>query len=118
MNVQNMVLTFSQSEKIKAGLIWVSQAIEHYIALPEMERRGAEAIITAIVQMIGGEIVMIRRITNDKTWLEIEKDVDMGMVMIKSQVVPEASFHFTQALTKVTTIAQRAMTALKDQGVL
>jgi len=38
--------------------------------------------------------------------------------MINSNVAHEAGYHLTQALTQVTTIGQRSMTILKDDGLL
>jgi hypothetical protein len=54
--INEAILTFSQSEKIKAGLIWATQAVEIYKALSEADRPGAEKIIKALVDMIGSEI--------------------------------------------------------------
>ena len=45
MQIRDAITTFSQSEKIKAGLIWATQAIEIYKTLPEMDKPGAEKII-------------------------------------------------------------------------
>ena len=50
--------------------------------------------------------------------LEVEKSIDTAMVMINSGVAHEAGYHLTQALTRVTTIGQRSMTILKDNGLL
>ena len=42
MKVRDAIMAFSQSEKIKAGLIWVSQSLQFLKTLPEPEKRGAE----------------------------------------------------------------------------
>ena len=118
MEIPEAILTFSQSEKIKAGLIWASQAVEIYKTLPETDKPGAEKIIAAIVNMIGSEILICRRSAPDKIWLNVEKSMDTAMVMIHSNVVHEAGYHLTQALTQVTTIGQRSMSFLKDKGLL
>ena len=118
METPKAILTFSQSEKIKAGLIWASQAVETYNALPETDKPGAEKIIAAIVGMIGSEILICRKSAPNELWLTVEKSIDTAMVMIHSNVVHEAGYHLTQALTQVTTIGQRSMSILKDQGLL
>jgi len=43
MTPREAVMAFSQSEKIKAGLIWVSQAVDQSVTLPELEKRGRPA---------------------------------------------------------------------------
>ena len=47
MNKKNAIIAFSQSEKIKAGLIWMSQTIEDYTGLPGTDRQGADSVIKA-----------------------------------------------------------------------
>jgi hypothetical protein len=118
MEINETILTFSQSEKIKAGLIWATQVIEMYKALPEGDKSGAEKIIRAIVDMIGSEILICRKSAPNELWTEVEKNIDTAMVMIDSSVAHEAGYHLTQALTQVTTIGQRSMSILKDNGLL
>jgi hypothetical protein len=118
MNTADAITTFSQSEKIKGGLIWVSQAVELFKALPEADKPGAERIIKTLVDMIGGELLICKKTVPNELWQEVEKNIDTAMVMIHSNVAHEAGYHLTQALTQVTTIGQRSMTVLKDNGLL
>lgn len=111
-------MAFSQSEKIKAGLIWASQVVEIFKALPEADKPGAEKIIKALVDMIGGEILICKKSAPNELWMEVEKNIDKATVMIHSNVAHEAGFHLTRALTRVTTIGQRSMSILKDRGLL
>ena len=118
MQIPEAILTFSQSEKIKAGLIWASQAVEIYKALPETDKPGAEKIIAAIVNMIGSEILICRKSAPNELWTAVEKSLDTAIVMINSNIAHEAGYHLTQALTQTTTIGQRSMSILKDEGLL
>jgi hypothetical protein len=118
MEINDAITAFSQSEKIKAGLIWTTQAIEMYKALPEGEKPGAEKIIRAIVDMIGSEILICRKSAPNELWMEVERNIDTAMVMINSSVAHEAGYHLTRALTQVTTIGQRSMSILKEKGLL
>ena len=118
MEINDAITTFSQSEKIKAGLIWASQAVEIYKALSEADKPGAEKIMTALVNMIGNEIPICKKSAPNELWAEIEKDIDTAMVMINSNIAHEAGYHLTQALTKVTTIGQRSMSILTDKKLL
>ena len=118
MTLREAVMAFSQSEKIKAGLIWVSLAVDQSVALPEFEKKGAVGVIRTTLAMIYHELHLAGKLGGGELWREIEKHVDMALVMIDSQVLPEATFHLTRALSGVTTIGQRAMTVLQDQGLV
>ena len=118
MQIREAITTFSQSEKIKAGLIWTTQVIEMYKGLAEGDKPGAEKIIKAIVGMIGSEILICRKSAPNELWTEVEKNIDTAMVMINSSVTHEAGYHLTRALTQVTTIGQRSMSILKDKELL
>ena len=118
MQISDAITSFSQSEKIKAGLIWATQAIEIYKALSEMDKPGAEKILKAIVDMIGSEILIGKKSAPNELWPEVEKCIDTAMVMIHSGVLHEAGYHLTRALTQTTTIGQRSMSILRDEGLL
>jgi hypothetical protein len=118
MKTADAITTFSQSEKIKGGLIWASQAVELYKALPETDKSGAEKILKALVDMVGSEILICKKSAPDELWLEVEKSIDTARVMINSAVAHEAGYHLTQALTQVTTIGQRSMSILVEKGLL
>jgi hypothetical protein len=118
MSVQENIMAFSQSEKIKSGLIWVSQSLELADGLRGPEREGAERVIHAILRMVLQEVGLAKKLTGDQAWGEIERDIDQGMVMIHSGVAIESVFHLTLALSKVTNIGQRSMSSLRDGGML
>jgi len=118
MTPREAVMAFSQSEKIKAGLIWTSQAVDQSINLPDLEKKGAVGVIRTTLAMIYYELQLAGKLIGGDSWREIEKHLDLALVMIDSQILPEVNFHLTRALSRVTTIAQRAMTVLKDQGLI
>ena len=51
MHVNQAIIAFSQSEKLKSGIIWASQIIEMYIALSDSEKPGAERILIPLINM-------------------------------------------------------------------
>jgi len=79
---------------------------------------GAAGVIRTTLAMIYHELHLAGKLGGGDLWREIEKHLDMALVMIDSQILPEATFHLTRALSRVTTIGQRAMTVLKDQGLI
>ena len=118
MEIHDAITSFSQSEKIKAGLIWATQIVELYKTLPEADKPGAEKILRTMVDMLGSEILICKKSAPSALWSEIEKSIDTALVMINSSVAQEAAYHLTQALTQVTTIGQRSMSVLKEEGLL
>lgn len=118
MKIQQAIMAFSQSEKIKSGLIWVSQGLDILNSLPEKERQGAEKMIRSILNIIANEIHLARRVAQDASWNDAEKDIHMAIVMINSRVAHEAVFHLTRALSHVTSIGQRSLSFLKEQGLV
>lgn len=116
MKVNEAIMAFSQSEKIKVGLIWVSQALQLLDDLPELEKQGSEKTSKAMIGMIIHEIQVGKNITGDVSWDEVIRHVDRAMVMINSGVASEAVVHLTQALSQVTSLGHRSMSLLKEKG--
>ena len=118
MRTQEAIMAFAQSEKVKSGIIWASQALELIRGLPEHEKQGSERTIKTIIHMISHEVRLARKIGQDPVWKEIERSIDQAMIMINSGVAPDSVTHLTQALSHVTGIGHRSMSFLKEQGLL
>ena len=118
MEIQAAVTAFSQSEKVKAGLLWASHCIDVFSHLTELDKRGAEKIIKVMVSQVAGEIQFVGRITGDPAWEKAAGCMETAIVMINSGVAAEAGYHMTRAMSHVTSIGQRSMTRLKEEGVL
>ena len=118
MQTNQAIKAFSQSEKIKAGLIWATQIAEVYLALPESEKAGAERILKTLIGMIASEIQVGKNAAPHEIWLEADKDLNTAQVMLNSGVAHDTGHHLTQALSKVTTIGQQSMSLLVEKGLL
>ncbi|QTA88873.1 hypothetical protein [Desulfonema magnum] len=118
MNVQEAIIAFSQSEKIKSSLIWISQSLDMLQSFPAEDRRGGEKMIKTITEMVAYEIHIAKRVTKEDSWTDVEKHVDMALVMIRSGVPHEGAFHLSRAMTHVTSIGHHAMSFLKAQKML
>jgi len=116
--MQTHILNFSQSEKIKAGLIWVSQALDLATTLPEHEKRGAVRCLAAIVNMLGHDVHLAWNLSGEAGWVQVEDAIGKALVLFDSGVGSEALHELTQALSRVTSIGQRAMLALKEAQLL
>lgn len=118
MDVNQAIIAFSQSEKIKSGVIWANQIIEIFLALTESEKSGAENVLKALVNMIAAEIHVAKKVAPHDVWASVEKNMNTALVMLNSGVTHEAGYHLTRALTQVTSIGQQSMTLLTEKGLL
>jgi hypothetical protein len=118
LKTKDAIMAFSQSEKIKSGLIWISQVLGLIAGLPASEKQGAEKTVRALLDMLFHEIRLAGSLTHDGSWKDIEKNLDQAVVMINSGVAGESVVHITQALSQVTSIGHRSMSFLKDEGLL
>ncbi len=111
------IISFSQGEKVKSGLIWCSQCVQLIQNLAEKEQAGALMLLQSLLNMVANEAQLARSASGDEAWLEAEKSISTARVMINSGVSEEAIYHFTQALSQVNRISQRAMTYLVESGI-
>ena len=118
METDEAIKAFSQSEKLKTGLIWANQMIEVYVSLPEAEKTGAERMLKILINMIGNELHVAKKAAPHVVWQEAEKDLNTAQVMMNSGVLHESSYRLTQTLSKVTTIGQQSMSLLVEKGLL
>ncbi|HOP47041.1 MAG TPA: hypothetical protein PK874_05205 [Desulfobacteraceae bacterium] len=118
MEIQEAVMAFCQSEKIKSGLIWVSQTFQLMEELPEPQKRGAAEIIKSLIIMIAHETKLAERYADDVTWADAEKYIEQAIVMIDSGVAFEAVPLLTKSLSKITNIGHRSMSFLKEQKLI
>ena len=118
MEIQEAITAFAQSEKIKSGIIWVSQVLELANGLPDKEKQGGEKVIKTLIDMIVNEIRLSQNVTNDSSWEEIEKVIDQAVIMIDSGVAHESIPHLTRALSLVVGICHSSMSFLKEKKLL
>lgn len=118
MDARQAVMAFSQSEKMKFGIIGVSNCLEVQSALYGLEQAGGLRVVQMQLEFIFQELRLARKLAGDGPWLEIEQSLDQALVMIRSGVAAESIPHLTRALSQVTNVGQRAMVFLQEQGLI
>jgi hypothetical protein len=118
MEISKAIMAFSQSEKIKAGLIWSSQVIELLRGVPEEEKKGVERVAGTLLSMVAHEADLAKIVAGQVGWDEISSYLEKAKVMIHSGVGQEVMPHISQALSRATTIGHRSMTFLKEKSLL
>ena len=118
LDTKQAILGFSQGEKIKAGLIWASQLIGTLDSVFGGQRHETRQVGIALVEMIRKDVGLAKRVAGDERWEDVDNAIEKALVMISSGVMTESVTHLTKALSHVTTIVQRAMQFLNEQGML
>lgn len=116
--VKQAVVAYAQSEKVKSGLIWISQVSQQVSMMEGAGRQSALVLLRTLVQMVADESDLAGKITGDRRWYEIGKKIQMALVMIQSGVPQETSFHLTRALTRVTGLGGQAASVLIENELL
>jgi hypothetical protein len=112
------IMAFCQSEKIKSGILWVSQCIQLLEGIQEPERSGGERLVKVLLEMVLREVSLAETLVGAEEWEAARGHLERAAVMINSGVAPEALHHLTQALSQITNIGQRSMTQLRTEGLL
>lgn len=118
MRDKEAIVSLTQSEKIKSGLIWATNCLERLPGPGSTAPRGGEPVAAALVDMISAEAILAKRLGNDERWEKVVANIEKARVMILSGVAPEGAYHLTRALQQVTAIGRRAMGHLKERGLL
>ena len=116
-NLKQAVSAYTQSEKVKSGLIWICQVAEQVATMEGAGRRHGLILLKTLAHLVADELDPAGKITGDPGWFDIGRKINMALVMINSGVPQETSFHLTQALTRVTGIGSRAATVLKENNL-
>lgn len=116
-DVKQAVSAYAQSEKVKSGLIWISQVADQVAAMDGPGRRQGLMLLKTLAHLVADEADLAGRITGDKDWCEVGKKINMALVMIDSGVPQETVFHLTRALTRVTRLGGQAASVLEQNGL-
>jgi hypothetical protein len=118
MNSNEAIMAFSQSEKIKTGLIMIAGSLELLRNLAGEEKRGASRILYMDLSMLSHEVGLAKIVTGHEAWNEVERFLNKALVMFDSGIGEEALIHVSRALSQVTNIGQQSMSYLKNTGLL
>jgi hypothetical protein len=118
MDTKEAILAFSQSEKVKSGIIWTTHALSALAGLPENNRSSGERVAHVLIAAMLRDVHLAVKMTGESKWRDVEKNIDLALVMLDSGVSQEAGYHLTRALSHVTDIGQRSMSTLKSKGLL
>lgn len=102
------ILVYAQSEKVKAGLIWLSQGLLQFQGQPAARPAAAENLALVILEMVRDEVQLGWRLTRDKAWQRADHHLQQAAVMLRSGAAHDAPWHLTLALRQITDIGRTA----------
>lgn len=102
------ILVYTQSEKVKAGLIWLSQGLLQFQGQAPARPAAAEQLALSILEMVRDEVQLGWRLTGEEGWRQADGHLQRAAAMIHSGVAHDAPWHLTLALRQVTDIGQAA----------
>lgn len=102
------ILVYVQSEKAKAGLIWLSQGLLQFQGQPPRRPAAAENLALAILEMVRDEIQLGWRLSHDEAWQRADGHLQQAAVMLRSGAGHDAPWHLTLALRQIAGLGRAA----------
>jgi hypothetical protein len=118
MTEREAILGFMMGERMKAALIVGTQMAMVIEGLAEHEKTGANKVFSMFLRTLYRDIGLAHKVAPQEDWAEIRRELDGGLVMVDSKVSHGAMNNLSRAISHATTISNRAMTFLKDKGLL
>ena len=118
MTEREAILSFMMGERMKAALIAATQMVMVIDGLGEHERSGANKVFSAFLRTLYRDIGLANKVSPQEEWAEIRRELDGGLVMVDSKVSHGSMENISRAISHATTISSRAMTFLKEEGLL
>jgi hypothetical protein len=118
MTEKEAVLAFMIGERVKASLITGTQLAMVIEGLSEHEQAGAGKVFSTFLRSLYRDIGLGHKISPQEEWAHIREELDSGLVMVDSRVPHGAVDNLSRAISHATTISNRAMTFLKEKGLV
>ena len=118
MTEKEAILGFMMGERMKASLIVATQMAMVIEGLAEHEKGGANRVFSTFLRTLYRDIGLAHKIFPQEDWAEIRGELDAGLVMVDSKASHGAMNNLSRAISHATTVSHRAMTFLKEKGLL
>lgn len=105
-------------ERMKASLMIGTQLAMVVEGLAEYEQGGASKVFSIFLRSLYRDIGRGHKISPQQEWAQIREALDSGLVMVDSRVGHGSMDSLSRAISYATTISDRAMSFLKEKGLL
>ena len=118
MTEKQAILDFMMGERMKSALIVATQMSMVIEGLPEHQMEGGNRVFSTFLRALYRDIGLAHKVSPQEGWVKIREELDGSLVMVDSKVSHGAMDNLARAITYATTISNRAMTFLKEKGLL
>jgi hypothetical protein len=118
MTEKEAILDFMLGERMKSALIVATQMNMLIEGLPNHEKEGGNRVFSTFLRSLYRDIGLAHKVSPQEGWVKIREELDGSLVMVDSKVSHGAMDNLSRAITYATTISNKAMTFLKEKGLL
>ena len=116
--VKREILGFVYAERLKSALLAVGQLLDVLDGLDDVKRPGGLELFAAFVSTVGREMRLAANVMETQDWHGLVADLNLMEGYVHLRQMELARQELSRTLSRVTTLSGRAMTALKDYGLL
>jgi hypothetical protein len=111
-------LAFHHSEKLKSNLFLVSAAIDILTTLKAEKLEGGKEVTKGVINALRNELNMASRYIEPTKAKAIEDELVAVEAEIETQDYARAREHLAQTFSKVTTVSNKHIKILMDEGLI
>ena len=116
--VKKDILAFVYAERLKAALLTTGQLLDALAGLSDMERQGALKMLSSFGKAVGADMRLAARVLEAHEWRGLDAQFDLVEGFARLGKMEAARKELSRTLSQVTTLSGRAMTSLKDAGLI
>ena len=116
--VKEDIVAFMCAERLKSALIVTGKLLEAIEDLEGAKRSGGLTVFASFVRAVGNEMRLIANVMVGQDFLGLEKQLSLVEGYVRLAQMEAAREELSRLLSRVTTFSGRAMTALKNSGLL
>ena len=112
------ILGFMYGERLKSALIITGRLLDALEDLKEGERAGGLKMFSFFIKSVTNEVQLAANVIEDSTWARLNEQLNLMEGYARLGQVDAARQELSHSLSRVTTFSGRAMTSLKQEGLL
>ena len=112
------ILGFMYAERLKSALIITGQLLNALGDFKEGERAGGLKMFSFFIKAATSEMQLAARVMENSDWHDLSKQLNLIEGYTRLGQREAARQEVSHTLSRVTTLGARAMTSLKEEGLL
>ena len=112
------ILGFMYAERLKSALIVTGQLLNALEDFEDGERAGGLKMISFFIKAATSEMQLAAKVMENLDWASLSKQLNLIEGYSRLGQVEATRQELSHTLSRVTTLGARAMTSLKEEGLL